>query len=106
MSREVLDQVYKLYATPHLDYGNIIYHKYDPGKQLEQTHKAALAASGAWKGTNKLRLLEELGWETLYSRRRYLFFASPKLHFIFTRKFLNIELLSVILETPANMNLT
>ena len=78
VSSEVLDQIYKLYVRPHLDYGDIIYHKYDPDKQLnfteqlEQTqYKSALAVSGALKGTNRLRLLEELGWETLYDRRRY-----------------------------------
>ena len=43
VSREVLDQTYKLYVRPHLDYGDIIYHKYDPDvllnftQQLEQT---------------------------------------------------------------------
>ena len=78
MSREVLDQIYKLYVRPHLDYGDIIYHKYDPDKelnfteQLEQAqYKAAVAVSGAWKGTNRSRLLEELGWETLFDRRWY-----------------------------------
>ena len=78
VSREVLDQIYKLYVRTHLDYGDNIYHKHDPDKQLnfteqlEQTqYKAALAVSGAWKGTNRSRLLEELGWETLYDRRRY-----------------------------------
>ena len=30
VSRDVLDQIYKLYVRPHLDYGDIIYHKYDP----------------------------------------------------------------------------
>ena len=66
-------QIYKLYVRPHLDYGDIIYLKYDPDKQLNFTeqleqaqYKAAPAFSGAWKGTNRLRLLEELGWETLY----------------------------------------
>ena len=29
VSRDVLDQIYKLYVRPLLDYGNIIYHKYD-----------------------------------------------------------------------------
>ena len=68
VSREVLDQIYKLYVRPHLDYGDIIYHKYDPDKQLEQAqYKAALAVSGAWKGTNRSRP----GWETLYDRRWY-----------------------------------
>ena len=63
---------------PHLDYGDIIYHKYDPDMQLnfagqlEQTqYKAALVVSGAWRGTSRQRLLEELGWEILYDRRRY-----------------------------------
>ena len=63
---------------PHLDYGDIICHKYDPDMQLnftgqlEQTqYKAGLVVSGAWKGTSRQRLLEELGWETLYDRRRY-----------------------------------
>ena len=30
VSRDVLDQMYKLYVRPHLDYGDIIYHKADP----------------------------------------------------------------------------
>ena len=29
VARDVLDQIYKLYMRPHLDYGDIIYHKYD-----------------------------------------------------------------------------
>ena len=58
VSRDVLDQIYKLYVRPHLDYGDIIYHKYDPEfkldfrKRLESTqYSAALAVSGAWRGT-------------------------------------------------------
>ena len=27
VSRDVLDQMYKLYVRPHLDYGDLIYHK-------------------------------------------------------------------------------
>ena len=78
VSRDVLDQVYKLYVRPHLDYGDIIYHKYDPKmslsftQRLEQTqYYAALAVTGAWRGTNRQRLYEELGWESLYHRRWY-----------------------------------
>ena len=37
VSKEVLDQIYKLYVRPHLDYGDIIYHKHDPDKQLNFT---------------------------------------------------------------------
>ena len=78
VSREVLDQVYKLYVRPHLDYGDIVYHKYDPEmkldvtKKLEQTqYSAALSVTGTWRGTSRQRLYDELGWEDLYSRRRY-----------------------------------
>ena len=30
LSRHVLDQIYKLHERPHLDYGDIVYHKHDP----------------------------------------------------------------------------
>ena len=57
--REVLEQIYKLYVRPHLDYGDIIYHKNDPEihlhftQKLEQTqYSAALAVTGAWRGTS------------------------------------------------------
>ena len=75
VARDVLDQIYKLYVGPHLDYGDIIYHKYDPEfkldftKRLESTqYSAALAVSGAWRRTNKDKIYEELGWEILYYR--------------------------------------
>ena len=65
ISREVLDQVYKLYIRPHLDYGDIIYNKFDPNMHLEFTKKleqvqysGALAVTGAWRGTGRLLLLE------------------------------------------------
>ena len=78
VSRNVLDQIYKLHVRPYLDYGDIIYHKHDPElrldftKRLEQTqYSAALAVTGAWMGTSRQRLFDELGWETLYHRRWY-----------------------------------
>ena len=78
VTRDVLDQMYKLYVRPHLDYGDIIFHKFDPDFTLEFTRKlestqytAALAVSGAWRGTNRNKLYEELGWEYLYHRRWY-----------------------------------
>ena len=76
VSRDVLDQIYKLYVRPHLDYGDIIYHRHDPEKiqnfttRLEQTqYSAALAVKGAWRGSNRQKLYKELGWESLYNRR-------------------------------------
>ena len=70
VTRDVLDQMYKLYVRPYLDYGDIINHKFDPGLTLEFTRKlestqytAALTVTGAWRGTNKNKLYEELGLE-------------------------------------------
>ena len=78
VSCDVLEQMYKLYVRPHLDYDYIIYHKVDPGLSLDFTKKlettqysAALAVSGAWQGTSKCKLYEELGWENLCHRRWY-----------------------------------
>ena len=55
VSRDVLDQMYQLYVRPHLDYGDIIYHKVDPELSLDFTKKleatqysVALAVSSAW----------------------------------------------------------
>ena len=60
--------MYKLYVRPHLDYGDLIYHKDDPEVSLSITKRlesvqytAALAVTEAWKGTNKSKLLDELG---------------------------------------------
>ena len=58
----------KYKVMPHLDYDDIIYHKHDPEfahnmtKRLERIlYSPALAASGAWRGTNIDRFYEELG---------------------------------------------
>ena len=72
VSKDVRDQIYKLYVRPHLDYSNIIYHKHDPEFAHDMTERleriqysASPAVSGAWRGTNIDRLYEELGWESL-----------------------------------------
>ena len=77
-SRNVLYQIYKLYVRPHLDYGEIIYHQYDPEMRshftqaLEQTqYSADLAVTGAWRGTSRQNLYNELGWDSLHDRRWY-----------------------------------
>ena len=76
VSRDALNLAYKLYVRPHLDYGDIIFHRCDPEmllgftQKIEQTqYAAALSVTGAWRGTNWQRLYNELGWESLYSRR-------------------------------------
>ena len=79
-----LDQMYKAFVRSHLDYCDIIYH--EPSKLnhpplgltltnlMEKVEKiqyqAALALTGTWIGTNRSKLYEELGWETLSERRK------------------------------------
>ena len=72
VSRKVLDLSYKLYVRPYLDYGDVIYHnqRSDLMELIEQVqYKAALIVSGCWQGTNRDKLYEELGWESLSHRR-------------------------------------
>ena len=81
--RNALCQIYKSYVRSHLDYGDVIYHK--PSKtndlffssylstwmeKLESVqYSAALAVTGAWRGTSREKLYNELGWESLDNRR-------------------------------------
>ena len=37
--------MYKLYLRPHLDYGDIIYHKHDPDLKLDFTKKIRILPS-------------------------------------------------------------
>ena len=82
------DQIFKMHVRPHLDYCDVIYHipvkpremsNFDCSrtlqylmKLLESTqYQAALAVSGAWKGTSREKIYEELGWESLDHRRTF-----------------------------------
>ena len=74
-----LNKMYKLCVRPHLDYGDVTYHI--PQNVWEFSHSvvltnqmeklesvqysAALAVTGAWKGTSRDKLYDELGWESL-----------------------------------------
>ena len=78
-----LEQMYKALVRSHLDYCDIIYHEPSkvnqpplgvtltaPMEEIERIqYQAALAVTGAWKGSNRTRLYEELGWESLSDRR-------------------------------------
>ena len=53
VSREVLDVIYKSHIRPQLNYGHMIYHKYDAEMHLiftqkpgQMQHLAALAVTG------------------------------------------------------------
>ena len=80
---KALDQIYKMHIRPHFDYCDIIYHipvimhefnssltlNYQMNILEKTQYQAALAISGAWKGTNTDKIYEELGWESLDQRR-------------------------------------
>ena len=78
LPRNTLNELYKLYVRPHLDYGDVIYHipqgtdgseNYMMEKLESVQYSAALAVTGTWRGTSQEGLHNELGWESLGSRR-------------------------------------
>ena len=80
---KTLNQMYKSLVRSHLDYCDIIFHippvmkppplglsLPDLMETLERVqYQAGLAVTGAWKGTSRIKLYEELGWESLSDRR-------------------------------------
>ena len=114
VSRHVLDQINKLYTRPNPDYGDIIYHRNDPHmsfdvtKRFEQTqYSTTLAIIGAWRGTSRQRLHDELGWENLHDRRWFtisltcgkaIFWRNYLLKFLMLAKF------RILLEVQMNKN--
>ena len=69
MPRLPLLTIYKSFIRPHLDYGDIIYDQaYNASfhQKLDSIqYNAALAITGAIRGTSKEKLYDELGLETL-----------------------------------------
>ena len=76
-----LDMMYKTLARPHFDYCDLIYHippiSTETGltlhRAMEKVEKtqyvAALSITGAWHGSSRSKIYDELGWETLSDRR-------------------------------------
>ena len=78
-----LCQMYKALVRSHLDYCDIIYHipstvnqppmgisLNDLMEKVERIqYQAARAVTGTWQGSNRTKLYEELGWESLSDRR-------------------------------------
>jgi hypothetical protein len=84
VSYYVLEVVYKLYVRPHLEYGDVVFHTGNPNKagvmelfsanddlkKVESIqYNAARVVTGAWKGSSRKDLYENLGWESLNNRR-------------------------------------
>ena len=80
LPHKTLDLMYKALVRSHLDYRDIIYHipsrhsgwcdlKCPDGKTERIQYQAALAITGAWQGSCRPKLSEELGWQSLSDRR-------------------------------------
>ena len=73
LPRDALLTIYKSFVRPHLDYGDIIYDQPQNESfcnKLESIqYNAALAITGAIRGTSKTKLCKELGLEFLKKRR-------------------------------------
>ena len=71
--RTSLLTIYKLFIRPHLDYGDVVYDQPSNdafSNKLETVqYNAALAITGAIKGTSCEKLYQELGLEYLQQRR-------------------------------------
>ena len=84
--RAALLTTYKSFLRPHLNYGDVIYDRvFNESFQnkLESVqYNAALAITGAIRGSSREKLYQELGFESLKSRRWYrklcLFFKHKK----------------------------
>ena len=84
LPQRTLDQMYKTLVRSHLDYCNVIYHvpsiTHQPplGMTLSSLmdkvervqYQAALAITGAWQGSSRSNIYDELGRETLSDRRK------------------------------------
>ena len=80
---DALKSIYTARVRSHLDYCDFIYHipellgnfstdinLNDQMKKLESLqYQAGLSVTGMWQGTNRDRVYEELGWESLHLRR-------------------------------------
>ena len=73
LPRESLITIYKPFVRPHIDYGDVIYDQPNNDSfcnMIERVqYNAAIAITGAIKGTSKLKIYKELGLESLRFRR-------------------------------------
>ena len=71
--RSALLTIYRSFIRPHLDYGDVIYDQSENesfSSKIESVQcNASLAMTGAIRGTSREKLYQELGLESLRSRR-------------------------------------
>ena len=74
-----------MHIRTHLDYCDFIFHtpaisnvsnsnvnlSYQMNALESLQYQAALAITGSWRGTNRYKIYEELGWESLHERRTF-----------------------------------
>ena len=69
LPRQALVTIYNAFIRPHLDYGDIVYDKPNNETFINKIEKAqyeaALAITGAIRGTSREKLYTELGLESL-----------------------------------------
>ena len=72
LPRSSLLTIYKSFVRPHLDYGDVIYDQPNNSRLSDKIesvqYNAALAITGAIRGTSKEKLYQELGLESLKDR--------------------------------------
>ena len=82
---DALVSIYTAHVRSHLDYCDFIFHipelpgnfstdinlNYIMDKLESLQYQAGLAATGMWKGTNRDKVYDELGWEPLHLRRYF-----------------------------------
>ena len=75
LPRTALIKIYKAFVRPHLDYGDILYDQafnLSFQQKLESIqYRVCLAITGAIRGTSREKICQELGLESLQSRRWY-----------------------------------
>ena len=75
LPRKLLVTIYKAFLRPLIDYGDIIYDQPQNESICEKIeplqYKATLAITGAIQGTSRDKIYQELGLESLKSRRWY-----------------------------------
>ena len=74
VNRKILDLTYKMHVRTHLEYGDVIFHNcsQDLMDLIESVqYQAGLIVTGCWRGTSRVRLYNELGWESMAERRDF-----------------------------------